>query len=309
MQVYISDYLRIHPIRFWMIVVCVGLLLTVSFYLITRALRRYKKSTPLIQDDEPFITEEVQTQSTNVLTDHKVLIGVLIGLMVVIWAVIALPLTNYKTVVERVENLSLSSSHYLFGIDVSHYQGSINWIEMRTSGHPIEYVFIRATMGIDGEDLRFKENWANANHNNYIRGAYHYYRPNENSAKQFKNYANSVRLVPGDFIPILDIEEESRFGMENLRAGVLNWLKLAEAEYGVKPMVYTGLTFYHQHLKGHIDDYPLWIAAYSGRHRVNGVAWDFHQFTEKTIVKGIKTFVDGNDFIGSREELNNLLMK
>lgn len=204
------------------------------------------------------------------------------------------------------ENLSISNSNYLFGIDISHYQGQINWKKLETSEHPIEFIFIRATMGIDGVDNHFHQNWKNAKNHNYLRGAYHYYRPNENSTEQFKNYNSIVRLEQGDFIPILDIEKESSLGREQLKKGVMNWLKLAEKEYGVKPIVYTGLNFYQYILKDDIDDYPLWIAAYSGKHRLNGVGWTFHQFTEKVKVKGIQSTVDGNDFNGSLSDINLL---
>ena len=83
---------------------------------------------------------------------------------------------------------------------------------------------------------------------------------------------------------------------------------MAEAKYGVKPLVYTGLTFYKYNLKGYVNDYPLWIAAYSGKHRLTKVIWTFHQFTEKVVVKGIKNTVDGNDFNGTIEDLNNMLL-
>ena len=85
-------------------------------------------------------------------------------------------------------------------------------------------------------------------------------------------------------------------------------MKLAEEEYGVKPMIYTGLNFYQNVLKGHVDDYPLWIAAYSGKHRLDNVDWTFHQFTEKVVVKGIKSnTVDGNDFRGDMDQLHKML--
>ena len=61
-----------------------------------------------------------------------------------------------------------------------------------------------------------------------VPGVYHYYKPNENSTDQFNNYSSSVILQAGDFPPILDIEEPSENGTENLREGVVNWLKLAE---------------------------------------------------------------------------------
>lgn len=306
---HIVDYKMIHPIRFWVFMIGVIILLALAVYLARRIFKKYRKRILLNRSVAPETNAIKKERTTNILKNYKVLLGVIIGeAFVIIWLG-AILLTNYTAVEERMENPSISSSQYLFGIDVSHYQGRIDWTEMRTSHHPIEYVFIRSTMGIDGKDLQFEENWENALHNDYIRGAYHYYRPNENSAKQFENYAESVKLIQGDFIPILDIEKESRFGMENLRAGVLNWLQLAEETYGVKPLVYTGLKFYHDNLKGHIDEYPLWIAAYSGKHRVDGVDWQFHQFTEKVIVKGIKTSVDGNDFIGSLEDIETFRMR
>ncbi|KAB1067767.1 glycoside hydrolase family 25 protein [Tamlana haliotis] len=207
---------------------------------------------------------------------------------------------------ESLEHISHHDSHYLFGIDISHYQGEIKWHIMKESEHPIDFVFIRSTMGIDGKDTHYHANWVDAKKHEYIRGAYHYYRPNENSTKQFENFAETVNLVDGDFPPILDIEEPSRFGDKKLREGVLNWLKLAEAKYGVKPVVYTGKHFYDTRLKGYIEDYPLWIAAYSGKGRVNDVEWTFHQFSEEVEIAGIDTAVDGNSFHMTMEELHDM---
>lgn len=208
------------------------------------------------------------------------------------------------------ENVSISQTPYIFGIDISHYQGLINWNEVRKSHHPIEYVFVRATMEEDGKDAYFHYNYRNAKEHQYIRGAYHYYRPYENSLKQFKNFKESVKLLPGDLPPILDIEEYSKYGNENLRKGVLSWLQLAEAHYGVKPIVYTASNFYNLVLRGHIDSYPLWIADYSHpHHRVKNLNWHFHQFTDKVRVKGINALVDGNDFRGSKIDLLKLTLQ
>lgn len=203
----------------------------------------------------------------------------------------------------------VSSSPYLFGIDVSHYQGHINWDKVSRGKRSIHYAIIRSTMGRDGKDLTFQYNWKEAKRHRIIRGAYHYYRPNENSFEQFNNFASTVVLRNGDLPPVLDVEEMSIYGVDNLRRGVLNWLRLAEQHYGVKPIIYTGRSFYDHYLKGYIDDYPLWIAAYSGKHRVNDMNWVFHQFTEWVYVEGITTNVDGNDFNGTREDLERLVVR
>lgn len=300
---HIIDYKTIHPIRFWAFSLGIILLFTLLIYVINNFLsNKYNNKS---KGERSSKIKRVQIP----FKKYKTLIAVVVGQAFIIIGFIALISSYYNSRDTQMENPSISSSQYIFGIDISHYQGKINWRELRTSHHPIEYIFIRSTMGVDGKDTEFKVNWIKAKQHNYIRGAYHYYRPNENSTEQFRNYSNTVNLIDGDFIPILDIEKESKFGMDNLRAGVLNWLQLAEERYGVKPMVYTGLSFYNNYLKGYIDDYPLWIAAYSGKHRVEGVDWTFHQFTEYTSVKGIKTTVDGNDFNGSLEDLNQFLIR
>jgi len=198
-------------------------------------------------------------------------------------------------------------SDYTFGIDVSKYQGKIKWNMINESHHPIEYVIMRSTMGDDRKDIRYKENWIGAKKQGFIRGAYHYYDPNENSTKQAHNFIESVKLEVGDLPPILDIEAFSKFGNNNLRRGIKNWLQIIEEHYRVTPIIYTGLSFYNQQIKGSIDNkYPLWIAAYSGRNRLTEVDWIFHQFTTKVNVKGIRGKVDGNDFNGSLKQLKNL---
>jgi GH25 family lysozyme M1 (1,4-beta-N-acetylmuramidase) len=214
-------------------------------------------------------------------------------------------LTSYFTPFRQAENTYLSDSKN-FGIDISHYQGLIDWTELGTSEHCINYIFIRATMGADGQDVQFKSNWKNAKENNYLRGAYHYYRPNENSVVQFENFSKMVKLDPGDFPPVLDIEEMGKYGTENLVAGILNWLRLAEKHYGVIPIVYTGSNFYRLYLKDRIEVYPLWIAAYSEPHKINDVDWKFHQFSHKMRINGIDAYVDGNSFNGEMEDLVKL---
>lgn len=313
----IIDYKEIHPIRFWIFILGIIIFLVVLTYIINRLLEHRKKESINIPKEnslnklENTTDDKIQLnnsnfkkEESNIFKNYRVLLGVIgVQLFIIISIAISLLYSENST---RPENPSISNSKYMFGIDISHYQGKIDWSEMRTSHHPIEYVFIRSTMGVNGKDMHYKRNWKNAKKYNYIRGAYHYYRPNENSTKQFNNFKSVVNLEDGDFVPILDIEKESKYGRKKLLEGVLNWLKLAEEEYGVKPMIYTGLTFYQHVLKGYVDDYPLWIAAYSGKHRLKGVKWNFHQFTEKVSVKGIRTTVDGNDFQGDMNELKEM---
>ncbi len=199
-----------------------------------------------------------------------------------------------------------------FGIDVSEYQGEINWEKVTDQKkHPIEFVFIRSTMGKNRKDKKFQKNWRSAKEKGFIVGAYHYYDPNENSVAQAENYLKSTPLKSGDFIPVVDIESlGKKQSKERLLLGLKRWLDIVEKHYGVKPIIYTGHSFFKSHLLDYFAEYPLWIAAYSNKKRVDRLVVDaeIHQFSEKVRVPGINSnTVDGNDI--SREKLKDLVLK
>ncbi len=200
-----------------------------------------------------------------------------------------------------------------FGIDVSQYQGVIDWKTVASQKkHPIEFVFIRATMGKNRKDKKFQYNWKEAKKNGFIVGAYHYYDPNEHSITQARNYLETATVLkPGDFIPVVDIEQlGKRQSVARLRLGLRRWLTEIEKVYGVKPIIYTGHAFFKDHLLDEFKEYPLWVAAYSQERREDAIVQSsiIHQFSEKVTVPGIReNKVDGNDI--RREHIQKLLLK
>ncbi|MCC9042499.1 glycoside hydrolase family 25 protein [Myroides sp. M-43] len=199
----------------------------------------------------------------------------------------------------------------LVGFDVSHYQGVIDWkvVDSVAGKASLDFVFIRATMGKDGRDKAFKLNWKGARANHFIRGAYHYYRPDENSTEQAENFIKNVKISEGDFPPVLDIEDMPKEqSMENLRKGLQNWIKLVETHYKVKPILYSGENFYTHHLKEWFPDYVLWIANYNFFVEEIKPEWHFWQFTEKGIIEGIDGKVDLNIYNGSKADIRDLLV-
>lgn len=221
---------------------------------------------------------------------------------------------HFFTSVEDYENVDKSSFEKngirTFGLDISHHQGYIDWDSVATSKHPIEFVFIRATDGSRILDREFHRNWEESQGKNFIRGVYHFYRPNQSSTSQFNFFKSHVYLRKGDLPPVLDLERNSLFGRENLLRGVKNWLKLAEKHYGIKPIIYANLDFYKRYFTSkEFKSYHFWIAAYSGRDRISGLPWSFHQYTEHMYVKGIEGNVDGDDFNGDRKALEKLTLR
>lgn len=192
------------------------------------------------------------------------------------------------------------------GLDVSEYQGKINWSEVDSleKQYRIDFVFVRATVGNDRLDRKFKENWLGAKKQKRIRGAYHYYRPNENSLEQAELFIKTVSLQKGDLPPVLDIEKlPENQSVERLKLGLRRWLKSVEAHYKVKPIIYTGESYYDDFLKEEFSDYLFWIANYNFYREKMDEDWLFWQFTEKASVSGIKGNVDVNIYNGDLQQL------
>lgn len=200
----------------------------------------------------------------------------------------------------------------ILGIDVSEYQGRIDFagLQLQLQNRQIEFVFVRATMGKDGADSRFKQNWEGFRPLPIKRGAYHYYRPNENSTLQAENFIKIAKLQSGDLVPVLDIEKHSTIQSgDKLREGLKNWLRIVEEHYGVKPMIYTGDHFFWEvlHNQG-FDEYPIWVANYNPIIEPETQNWTIWQFSEKGSLPGIGEKIDLNVLVGGKVRLESLII-
>ncbi|MGG7035824.1 MAG: glycoside hydrolase family 25 protein [Flavobacterium sp.] len=220
---------------------------------------------------------------------------------------------NYSKVTEdRNRRILNRYEDHVLGIDVSEYQEKIDWdkVELIEGEYAIDFVFVRATVGNDRVDRRFKENWNELKKKEFIRGAYHYYRPNENSLAQANLFIKTVKLKKGDLPPVLDIEKLPRHqSMSDLKKGLKRWLQKVEAHYKVKPIVYSSERYYADFLKKEFKNYPFWIANYNIEPQKLNRNWKFWQFTEKSSVEGIKGNVDLNVFNGNVYDLKKITLK
>lgn len=199
-----------------------------------------------------------------------------------------------------------------FGIDVSEYQDKIDWDKVKEieGGYPIEFVFFRASVGNERPDKKFKKYWKKAKEKKFICGAYHYYRPNENSLEQAKNFIKQVTLVEGDFPPVLDIEKLPKTqSIERLKVGLHRWLEVVEKHFGVKPIIYSSESYYEDFLKDDFEDYPFWIANYTAFYKDIDDEWAIWQLSENGKVNGIQGRVDINIYNGTSVTLKDLLIK
>lgn len=200
----------------------------------------------------------------------------------------------------------------VIGIDISEYQGTIKWDKVKfvQDSFPIQFVMVRATAGSDKVDAKFAANWEQIKMRQFVRGAYHYYRPNENSIEQAKNFIATVKLTSGDLPPVLDIENlPKNQSMDSLKVGLKRWLNYVENHYKVRPIIYSGENYYQNFLKNDFPEYQFWIANYNGWvHEINP-DWLIWQFTEKATVEGIQGSVDLNIYNGTPKMLRYLVKK
>ena len=203
--------------------------------------------------------------------------------------------------------ICMPSGYQVHGIDVSHYQGDINWkmLEQTRQGQfPIQFIFMKATEGGDYSDDRFTANFDSARAHGFIRGAYHFYNPKTDANKQADFFIQSVKLEPGDLPPVLDIEKKGK-DMKKLQSDLKLWLRKVENHYGVKPIIYASYKFKTRYLNDSVfNTYPYWIAHYyvdSVRYEGD---WKFWQHTDVGTLPGIEEKVDLNVFNGGKNELD-----
>ncbi|HRG93980.1 MAG TPA: glycoside hydrolase family 25 protein [Chitinophagaceae bacterium] len=209
--------------------------------------------------------------------------------------------------------ISMPESYSIHGIDVSKYQHSIAWEEvkaMKVKNIQLGFAFMKATEGIANDDPKFKRNWKKSKDAGVCRGAYHFFIGSKDGKMQAEHFIDRVELEPGDLPPVLDVEQLNSTPVSQLKREAKEWLEIVEAHYGVKPIIYTNVDFYNRYLGEDFDEYPLWVAHYyqpvQPRIRRGWVLW---QHSDRGRVNGIVSPVDFNVFNGDSAEFRELLIR
>ena len=199
----------------------------------------------------------------------------------------------------------------IHGIDISHYQGHIDWRELQDAtiqGYPVRFVIMKATEGSSRVDKNFSANFYNAREHGFIRGVYHFWSNNSSPREQAQFFLNNVKLLEGDLPPVLDVEHKPKnVSVEDFQQDVLTWLHIVEDHYHVKPIIYTYYKFKTKYLDASVfDDYPYWIAHYYVDNVEYGGPWKFWQHTDAGRLPGISGNVDLDIYNGSYYDLQQL---
>ena len=192
------------------------------------------------------------------------------------------------------------------GIDVSYYQETIDWARVRRAG--IQFAFIRLSDGAALRDPRFATNWTEARRAGVTRGAYLFFRPDQDIAAQADLMIAAMHdRDPEDLPPVIDLEVDGGLAAPIVAARARAWVERVRAGLGVDPIVYTGGDLWRTGGAELLASQPLWIAHYTqGCPALPSpwTRWAFWQHTDRGAVPGIDGAVDLDQFSGTLGELH-----
>ncbi len=177
--------------------------------------------------------------------------------------------TEEDTTVGVASAQPVSSPGPLYGIDISKFQG--NEVELLDKQKDsLSFIICKATEGITYTDRDFRSNWRLIEEKGFIRGAYHFYRSNDDPTKQADAFSHTIRdLKKTNLPPIVDFEGggiDRSQSIEEIQTNLLAFLKKVESTLKRKPMIYTDIDSGNKYLNETVfAQYPLWIAVYNGK--------------------------------------------
>ena len=199
----------------------------------------------------------------------------------------------------------------VFGIDVSHWQGSINWSSVLSSGK--EFVWAKATQGVNFIDSKWFQNISGASNAGLYAGGYHYATPYtggvNDAAAEASDFYDAVSSYLGDgyLRPALDLEEGESLSTTALTNWVHDFMDtFSTLSSGIVPIIYMNGNYINQ-VNSTVKDYDLWYAnptnnPSSPPTAPGGYTYDLWQYSWTTSVPGIAGEVDGNVFFGDLSE-------
>ena len=197
----------------------------------------------------------------------------------------------------------------VFGVDVSNYQGKVDWHLLEEQG--VQFAYIKATEGSGHVDESARRNIENSADTGIKRSCYHFFSFDSSGHTQAQNFISTVGRDEIDLPPVVDIEyygdkafdKPSRDETEDVLLPLLDEL---EQYYGVKPVIYTTLPVYFRYVKPICgSDYPLWIRC--KQTEPDFVDWTFWQYDDHGELDGYygdERYIDFNVYCGSSKEFD-----
>ncbi len=220
---------------------------------------------------------------------------------------------------------------WIEGIDVSHWQGTINWTKVAAAGK--RFAFLKASEASDFVDTTYPTNRTRANAAGILVGAYHFARPDAplsaattvgaataaevaataaevDAIAEADHFVDTAAPARGDLLPVLDLETTGGLDVATLQTWVRAFMERVHDRTGIRAMIYVSPSFWKTYMgdtRWFADNgYPvLWIAHWTTATQPTmpasnwgGDGWTFWQYTSSGHVNGI------GDGVTTRVDLN-----
>ena len=195
------------------------------------------------------------------------------------------------------------------GVDVSAYQGEIEWHTLASNN--ISFAYVKATEGSSFVDKKFSYNFEEARKNNLAVGAYHFFSYDSEGKTQAENFIENVVPFDGMLPPVIDLEfyggnDKNPPKREDVTPELKDFISKIEDYYGLRPIIYVTERSYSLYLSGDYEEYDVWIRNVITKPTLSdGREWTFWQFTSNEILDGYngkERFIDVNVYKGTKEE-------
>ncbi len=191
------------------------------------------------------------------------------------------------------------------GIDVSSYQGKIDFKKVKASG--IDFVFGKCSEY--HEDANYYYNKKNAQAEGLLFGAYHFFHPLKDPKAQADMFLKTADLKAGDLLPVLDWETTEGFPVIQDVLRACAWLDIVQKACGKRPIIYGSPYFLKALiLNASFITYPLWVAHYEVEKPMvppPWKTWTFWQQSDNNFVSGVSSKSDLDLFNGTLDDLKN----
>ncbi len=202
------------------------------------------------------------------------------------------------------------------GIDISKYQGDVDWRRVGDSG--VRFAYLKVSEGGDHVDDRFYQNWAGAAAAGVPRGVYHFMYWCRTASDQALWFTQAVPQDPTQLPPVLDVEWNhasetcpQQTTPEDARAKIRKMLEIMEYHTGKRPIIYTDIAFHRDVLQGRFPGYEFWLRSVAAEphQRFADRPWTFWQYSSTGRVPGISGDVDKNAFDGTESDWEQWLQQ
>lgn len=155
-----------------------------------------------------------------------------------------------------------------FGIDVSRWQGNMNWDAIAINSKKVLFAGIRATISWGYVDSWFNRNWVEAKRVGIFRAAYHVMYPGVTPSRQMDNFLKVVGDDIGELPLVLDVELSHNKSPEEIGNTILQCATILESKTGRKPILYSRASFIDAYVTANhspsawLNKYDWWLAHY-----------------------------------------------